>query len=317
VSEVLVLGGGPDREREVSINSSRAIAAALKAAGHVVHYELIDRIGGAELARLPGDVVFPALHGAFGEGGPLQDLLEAVGRPFVGCYGRAARLAMDKVGTKLAAARLGIPTAPACVVNRSDRDLPIGLPLVMKPIHDGSSVGLHMCRDRAGYDRARGEVDRDIDANPGRAYMAESLIAGRELTQSLVVGASGRLEALDPIEIMPADGPYDFDAKYIRNDTRYKVGPDLPPGVADRVRDWSLSLAAEIGVRHLCRVDYILEADSDRAWLLELNTMPGFTDHSLVPMAARARRIEMPALCDRLVRAAMAEGLRPNGGMSR
>jgi D-alanine-D-alanine ligase len=92
-------------------------------------------------------------------------------------------------------------------------------------------------------------------------------------------------EALDPIEIMPADGPYDFDAKYIRNDTRYKVGPDLPPGVADRVRDWSLSLAAEIGVRHLCRVDYILEADSDRAWLLELNTMPGFTDHSLVPMA--------------------------------
>lgn len=308
MSQVLVLGGGPDREREVSINSSRAIAAALKAAGHVVHYELIDRIGGDELARLPGEVVFPALHGAFGEGGPLQDLLAADGRPFVGCCGPAARLAMDKMGTKLAAARLGIPTAPACVVSRSDRDLPIGLPLVMKPIHDGSSVGLHLCRDRAAYERARAEVDRDIDANPGRAYMAESLIAGRELTQSLVVGASGRLEALDAIEIVPADGPYDYDAKYIRNDTRYKVGPDLPSGVAERVRDWSLSLAAEIGVRHLCRVDFLLEAGSDRAWLLELNTMPGFTDHSLVPMAARARGVEMPALCDRLVRAAMADG---------
>ena len=316
MSSVLVLGGGPDREREVSINSSRAIAAALSAAGHTVHYELIGRISGRQLASLPGEVVFPALHGAFGEGGPLQDLLEADGRPFVGCFGRAARTAMDKLATKLCASRFGISTAEACVVNHGDRSLPVSLPLVMKPVHDGSSVGLHLCRDRAAYERARDEVDRDIEENPGRAYMAERLVKGRELTQSLVVGVDGELEALDVIEIIPKDGPYDYDAKYTRSDTSYRVGPALPPGVTEQVREWSLALARGIGVRHLCRVDYLLEDATGKAWLLELNTMPGFTDHSLVPMAARAKGLEMPALCDRLVRAAL-EGVRAAAGMSR
>lgn len=305
MSAVLVLGGGPDREREVSLNSSRAIADALQAAGHDVRYEVIDRIGLDELRRLSGDVIFPALHGAFGEGGPLQDLLERDGRPFVGCRGPAARWAMDKIGTKLCAARLGIPTPEATVLNRSDSELPVPLPLVLKPVHDGSSVGLHLCRDRPAYARARDDIGRDIDQNPGRAYMAERLIEGRELTQGLVVAESGALEALDVIEIIPADGPYDYDAKYTRNDTRYTISPALPPGVLEGVRRWSVDLAAAIGVRHLCRVDFLLERGSERVWLLELNTMPGFTDHSLVPMAARARGLEMPQLCDRLVRAAL------------
>lgn len=304
MSHVLVLGGGPDREREVSINSSRAIASGLERAGHRVHYQLIDRIGASELARLPGEVIFPALHGAFGEGGPLQELLAADGRPFVGCFADAARLAMDKIASKLAAAALGIPTAPACVVNRGDPELPIGLGLVMKPVHDGSSVGLHLCRDRAAYERARAAVDADIDANPGRAYMAERLIEGRELTQSLIAGESGGLEAMDVIEITPAEGAYDYDAKYLRNDTTYKVGPDLPGGVTERVREWSLALASHMGVRHVARVDFLLERSTGKVWLLEINTMPGFTDHSLVPKAAAARGIEMSSLCDRLVRAA-------------
>lgn len=316
MSGVLVLGGGPDREREVSINSSRAIASALERAGHRVYYELIGRITEDELRRLPGDVVFPALHGAFGEGGPLQVLLERDGRPFVGSRAPGARVAMDKVATKMCASRLGIPTAEACVVNRHDAEVAVGLPLVMKPVHDGSSVGLHLCEDRAAYQRARTEVDRDIDENPGRAYMAERLIRGRELTQSLIVGEGGEIEALDAIEIVPKSGPYDYDAKYIRNDTVYRVAPALPEGVAESLKAWSLSLARGIGVRHLCRVDYLLEFGTDRPWLLELNTMPGFTDHSLVPMAARARGIEMPALCDRLVRAA-TEGVRAAGLPSR
>lgn len=307
MSHVLVLGGGPDREREVSINSSRAIASALERAGHRVHSQLIDRIGAEELAGLPGEVVFPALHGAFGEGGPLQELMATDGRPFVGCRADAARLAMDKVASKLFAATLGIPTAEACVVNRADSELPLGLPLVMKPVHDGSSVGLHLCRDRAAYERARAAVDADIDANPGRAYMAERLIEGRELTQSLIPAESGGLEAMDVIEITPAEGAYDYDAKYLRNDTTYNVGPNLPGGVADLVREWSLALAAHIGVRHVARVDFLLERSTGMAWLLEINTMPGFTDHSLVPKAAAARGIEMSALCDRLVRAAIKD----------
>lgn len=304
---VLVLGGGPDREREVSINSSRAVARALESVGHDVRLELIDRVSAAELARLPGDVVFPVLHGAFGEGGPLQDLLERDGRPYVGSRPGAARTAMDKVASKLAAAALGIPTTKTCVVNRGDSEVPIPLPLVMKPVHDGSSVGLHLCADRAGYERARSEVDRDIDQNPGRAYMAERLIVGRELTQPLVVGESGELEAMPAIEITPLNGAYDYDAKYIRNDTKYTIDPELPGSVARDVRAWSLSLSSNLGVKHVCRVDYLLERGTDRAWFLEINTMPGFTDHSLVPKAAASRGIQMPALCDRLVRAALRD----------
>lgn len=302
---VLVLGGGPDREREVSLNSSRAVADALRLAGFAVNYQIIDRITQGQLRALDGDAVFPVLHGAFGEGGPLQDLLEQDGRPFVGCRGPAARLAMDKMATKLAAARVGIPTAEAAVVNRHDSSLPFPPPLVMKPIHDGSSVGLHLCKDHPAYHAARAQVDADIDQHPGRAYMAERMIAGSELTQGLVVGESGEIEPLDLIEIRPAEGAYDYEAKYLRQDTRYIVGPSLDPECVAQIRAWSLKLAVEIGVRHLCRVDFLLEHSTKTPWLLELNTMPGFTDHSLVPMAAAHRGIAMPALCARLVNAAL------------
>ncbi|MBX3317010.1 MAG: D-alanine--D-alanine ligase [Phycisphaeraceae bacterium] len=317
MKHVLVLGGGPDREREVSLNSSRAIADALERFGYRVRYEVIERIGVRELRALPGEVVFPALHGAFGEGGPLQEIMEVDGRPYVGSRARAARAAMDKMASKLEAARLGIPTAEACVVNRSDSGLPIPIPLVMKPVHDGSSVGLHLCVDDAAYERARREVDRDIDENPGRAYIAERMIRGRELTQTLIAADDdgGDLEAMDAIEIVPAEGAYDYDAKYVRNDTRYVVKPDLPGGLAGELQAWSVRLARSMGVRHVCRVDYLLEqgADGVRAWFLEINTMPGFTDHSLVPKAAAYRGIDMGTLCDRLVRAASRDHM-PGGG---
>lgn len=302
---VLVLGGGPDREREVSVNSSRGVADALRQAGFGVNYQIIDRISREQLRALDGDVIFPVLHGAFGEGGPLQDLLEQDGRPFVGCRAPAARLAMDKMATKMAAARIGIPTAESAVVNRHDASLPFPPPLVMKPIHDGSSVGLHLCKDLAAYHAARAQVDADIDLNPGRAYMAERMISGSELTQGIVVGEAGELEPLDLIEIRPAEGAYDYEAKYLRNDTRYIVGPSLDPECVATIRAWSLKLAAAIGVRHLCRVDFLLEHSTRTPWLLELNTMPGFTDHSLVPMAAAHRGVAMPALCARLVNAAL------------
>src|SRR5687768_7970571 len=118
MTTVLVLGGGPDAEREVSLNSSKGVAEALRAGGkHTVEYKVIDRITRAELKALPGDVIFPVLHGAFGEGGPLQDLMELDGRPYVGCRPQAARLAMDKMASKLCAARAGIPTAESAVFN--------------------------------------------------------------------------------------------------------------------------------------------------------------------------------------------------------
>jgi D-alanine-D-alanine ligase len=293
---VLVLGGGPDAEHEVSLNSSGAVAQALRRGGeYTVEYRVFERITGAELRALPGDVVFPALHGPFGEGGPLQDLLEASGRPYVGCGPRAARLAMDKMATKMAAARVGVPTAESCVINVNDELLPFPPPSVVKPVHDGSSVGLHLIKRDADWNVARAAVREDVQSKPGRVYMAERFIAGRELTVGLLDG-----KPLPIVHIVPADGPYDYEAKYTRDDTRYELDPELPAGVADRLRRDSVTLAEAIGVRHLARVDFILDGQG-RHWLLEINTMPGFTSHSLVPMAARHAGIEMPALCTQLV----------------
>ncbi len=142
---VLVLGGGPDAEREVSLVSSKAVAAAIDRSGSFrANYQVIDRATLADLQGMAGEVVFPVLHGGWGEGGPLQDLLEQDGRPFVGCRGGAARLAMDKLATKLLACQLGVPTQPASAYNARDTACPFAFPVVLKPVHEGSSVGVHI-----------------------------------------------------------------------------------------------------------------------------------------------------------------------------
>lgn len=302
MTSVLVLGGGPDAERPVSLTSAAAVAEALRSA-IPVHAETIDRIDADDLARLPGDVVFPVLHGAWGEGGPLQDVLEASGRPYVGTGPAGARACMDKMGTKLAAASMGIRTAPAGIYDPRDDEPPLSTPLVLKPTHDGSSVGLHMCRDRAAWEAGREAVRVDVRAHPGRAYLVERLVTGRELTVGLL-GRGQRFEALPIVEICPASGVYDYQAKYHRTDTVYTVGPTLPKGVADLVTAAALRLATALGARDLTRVDFILDSEGV-AWLLEVNTMPGFTPTSLLPKAAAARGLDFGALCAHLVSQAL------------
>lgn len=307
--EVLVLAGGPDDERAVSLESAAAVAAALREAGAMVHEETIDRPTVGELAAMPGEVVFPVLHGAFGEGGPLQDVLVALGRPFVGSGPNAARLAMDKLATKLVAASLGIPTLRACVLSAHDAVLPMELPVVVKPVHEGSSVGLHLCRDAAAWAQAHAAVSRDIGARPGRVYMVEPMVRGRELTVG-VLGHGSAISVLPIVEIAAPGGVYDYAAKYDRDDTRYVVDPELADSLATECRDAAVTLTRALGVRHLARVDFLVDREG-AAWLLEVNTMPGFTGHSLLPMAARAIGIEMPALCAQLVRAAIGTAPSP------
>lgn len=299
---VLVLGGGPDAERPVSLASAGAVSAALVEAGYVVNARTIDRPTGMEIAAMTGDVVFPALHGSFGEGGPMQDILEADGRPYVGAGPLASRLAMDKLATKAVAHRLGIPTPDATIFDIRDGACPFGWPVVLKPVHDGSSVGVHLCFDQQQWAIARERVAHDIRAQPGRVYMVERACVGRELTVGLLDGG-----ALPLIEITAAEGFYDYDAKYERDDTGYAIEPDVPVAVAESVADWAQRLAGELGVRHLGRVDFMLDGDG-RAWLLEINTIPGFTGHSLVPMAAARVGLDMPALCARLVELALRDG---------
>lgn len=305
LTKVLVLGGGPDAEREVSLNSAKGVANAVRATGNYeVTEHTIDRITLAQLKALPGDVIMPILHGSFGEGGPLQDIMDQDGRPYVGCRGPAARHAMDKMATKLAAARAGIPTTDSFNFNIKDDACPIPLPVVVKPVHDGSSVGLHICKDPAAWSAARRDVEADIHSKPGRVYMIEKYIAGKELTVGLLDG-----QPLPIIHIAPADGPYDYEAKYKRKDTKYNLDPELPKGVDAQVKDYAARLGKAIGVRHVSRVDFLLDQQG-QPWLLEINTMPGFTATSLVPKAAAHIGIDMPSLCAKLVEFALRDARR-------
>lgn len=299
-ASALVLGGGPDAERDVSLMSSRAVADAIEQAGIPVRYEVIDRPSLSDLRTMGGDVIVPILHGPYGEGGRFQDLLEQDGRPYVGCCPRAARIAMDKMATKLVASRVGIPTAPSAIFNAADDHSPIELPVVLKPVHEGSSVGVHLCHTRAAWEDALPKVRDDIRAHPSRVYMIEKLIAGVELTVGVLDPSGAESRALAPIEIRPSVEFYDYQAKYLRDDTQYIINPELPQGVTDEIRRNAMALAKGIGVRHLCRVDYLLDHEK-RPWLLEVNTMPGFTGHSLLPMAARHAGLDMPRLCATLI----------------
>lgn len=303
---VLVLGGGPDAEREVSLVSSRCVHDALRSSlNWTPALHVIDRITQSQLAALPGDVIFPVLHGPFGEGGPMQDLLERDGRPFVGCKASAARTCMDKIAAKLAASACGVLTAPAAVLNLSDPGCPLPFPVVVKPVHEGSSIGVHFARDASQWEAALRAIQTDRATHPNREYMVERAILGaRELTVGLLDG-----KALAPIEILPKETFYDYHAKYTSNDTRYQPAPSLPDGVEQAIRGSAERVFAQLGCRHLSRADFLLERPEDggRAWFLEINSMPGFTDHSLLPMAAQHAGRSFTSLCTDLIEMAVRD----------
>ena len=300
-TDVLVLMGGPDAEREVSIQSGREVAAALREKKCLTPFSVIEAVIDAptaeELAELGGDVVFPVLHGRWGEGGPLQRELESLGKPYVGSGPESSGIAVDKMLTKAILAREGVRTPLAIEIAAGD---PCRLPppLVLKPVDDGSSVDIRICHTPEDVERARAEL------HPRRArLMAEAFIPGREITVGIVCG-----RLLPIVEIVPAVDFYDYEAKYDRDDTRYVVDPDLPLAASETLlRDADLAFR-RLGCRDVARVDFRLDEDGE-AWFLEINTMPGFTTHSLVPLAGRAAGFDMPDLCALLVEAALERPL--------
>ena len=310
MTRVLVLGGGPDAEREVSIASATAIHQGCLDAGLNATLLIIDRPNLQDVQSWDTDVIFPALHGRFGEGGGLQVLLEQSRHPFVGSRSQAAKLAMDKLATKLIAARFTIPTPSAAVFDPTDCAFPhesfcpLEFPVVIKPVADGSSVGLHIINDARQWKDAIIKVGDDLRANPSRVYMIERMVHGRELTVSVLANEYGDLEALPIIEIAPAQGVYDYNAKYTRNDTIYTPNPDIPDHITRGIKEHAAFICVALGVEHLARVDFLLSEDGH--WvLLEVNTMPGFTRTSLFPKSAGATGFAMPKLCAHLVGCAL------------
>lgn len=310
---IAVLMGGVNSENQVSLESGELIMAALGALG----YRVIPLVYEGDLATtipaLAGfDLVFNALHGGEGEDGTVQAALEEAGLPFTGSRSASSRLAMDKQLSKQFMVRAGI-TTPAWVKLDLDisarrqhwKEFPAlaafleehGLPLVIKPNHEGSTVGLTIVETPGELDQAlmlAGEF--------GRRVLAETYIPGRELTATVLEDVP-----LPIVEIVPEGGLYDYESKYSDGRSAYFVPADLPLKTAVAIQDAAVKLYCGLGCRHYARVDFRLNPQGE-FFCLELNTLPGMTSHSLTPMAAAAVGIDFNGLIERIVQAALPSG---------
>lgn len=298
---LLLLTGGPDAEAPISRAGAAEVGVALEDEPgiEIRTVDLPDGDSDAVRAAVqdePTDVVFPLLHGPWGEGGSLQSILAGVGVPFVGCDEQAARVAMNKQTTKDRAAAAGVPIIPGGVVSHGQRS-PVAPPAIVKPVDDGSSVGLLVAGDD---DELREAIDAVTRTHV--QALVERRIVGREITIGLLDG-----EPLPVVEIVSPGGVYDHDAKYASSETIYRTAPDdLPAGVVRAAEESAREVWTAIGARDLARVDFMIE--DGVPYLLEANTMPGFTARSLFPRAAAAAGLPLGALAARLVRGAAARG---------
>jgi D-alanine-D-alanine ligase len=298
--KVAVLMGGPSAEREISLISGKAVLAALREKGVDAHAFDPKERDILELRREGYERVFVALHGRFGEDGTVQGALEVMGIPYTGSGVMASALAMDKWRTKLVWQAAGIPTPRYEIVTadtdwqRLARDL--GLPVIVKPAREGSTLGLTRARAAADLPAAYA-----LAAKYDPLVLAEEFIDGRELTASIVGD-----EALPLIRIEAPQGNYDYQNKYFTDDTKYFCPAGIPQGIEDEIRRVALAAFRVLGCRGWGRADVMLRADGSYSFL-EMNTSPGMTGHSLVPMAARAVGLSYPDLCLRLLETAATE----------
>jgi len=295
--KITVLHGGPSAEREISLISGRAVIEGLRAMGHVVFASDIspDDLSGLDH---PADVVFPVLHGAFGESGELQEILEARKLAFVGSGSKASRLGMDKVRTKQAWEAAGLPTPPYKVVREDDGDVPpIPGSCVVKAVDSGSSIDVFICKAPAECEAQASEAIRHVVRRHGRA-LVEKYIKGVELTVGLL-----EEKPLAPIRIVPKREFFDFEAKYKASDTEHRFDTGLPEKVVEECRELARRANQIVGARDLARVDIMID-EGHNPYLLEINTLPGFTPKSLLPEAAKHAGVEFGPLVDRLARRA-------------
>ena len=278
--KVAVLLGGRSAEREVSLKSGAMILSALRARGIAAHPFDPQQRDLAALIAEKFDRVFIALHGRYGEDGTIQGALELLGIPYTGSGVLASALAMDKWRTKLVWQAAGIPT-PRHELLTPASDLKavaarLGLPIMVKPANEGSSIGMSKVRAASDLDEAYA-----LAANYDSVVLAEQFIDGVELTAAVLGG-----EALPLIRLETLREFYDYEAKYVANDTRYIIPCGLAADAESAVQRQVLAAFNTLGCSGWGRVDLLLDA-AGQPWFIEVNTSPGMTDHSLVPMAAR------------------------------
>ena len=305
---VTVLMGGPSSEREISLLSGQAIAEALKNSGHCVTCADISPLDTAALDRDDIDVVFIALHGDFGESGEVQKLCQSRGLKYTGSDPRASMYGMDKAASKQVFTENGLVTPDwlvveeYCPIAETRKQLStIDPPVVVKPVSGGSSVDVWMCRDMA----MRDEALEDLLDTYLRA-MVEKYVPGREFT----VGILGD-RVLPVIEVKPESAFYDYRSKYADNTrTRYIFEHGLDEHTVLRLQNDAMTAHRSLGCRDFSRVDFIVDQHGN-PYVLEINTIPGFTSHSLLPKAAMQAGIGFTELCDMIVQMAMSHELVP------
>jgi len=293
--KVAVLMGGRSAEREVSLMSGTGVLAALRSRGVDAHpFDPAERPMD-DLRREGFGRAFVVLHGRWGEDGTVQGALELLDIPYTGSGVMASSIALDKVYTKRIWSTHGLPT-PGFTLARSGTDVleatrRFGLPLAVKPSREGSTIGftkvVSVDQCDAAYEIAR-RHDDDV--------LCEQFVDGRELTVA-VLGTGRSARALPVIEIIAPAGNYDYQNKYFRDDTRYVCPADLPAALSERIRTLAVESFHALGCEGWARADFMLRRADLEPFLLEINTAPGMTGHSLVPMAARAEGLSYEDLC--------------------
>ncbi len=302
LGKVGVLFGGRSAERDVSIMSGTGVLAALRAKGVDAHGFDTGERGIAELAAEKFDRVFIALHGRFGEDGSLQGALEQLNIPYTGSGVMACAIGMDKIYTKMIWLMKGLPT-PRYASLDDNTDLAavvadLGLPLIVKPPHEGSTIGITKVRAAGEFQAAY-----DLAATFDDIVLAEEFITGREFTVA-VLGRGVNARALPIVEIVAPGGNYDYQNKYFNDDTQYFCPPALDEATGAHMQRLAVDAFRALDCEGWGRVDFLLRETDNKLFLIEVNTSPGMTSHSLVPMAARATGMSYEDLCVEIVASA-------------
>jgi D-alanine-D-alanine ligase len=310
--KVAVLFGGSSSEREVSLMSGKGVLAALTSRGIDAHaFDPAER----DLAELKKDGFarcFIALHGRHGEDGTVQGALDLLGIPYTGSGVMASSIAIDKVMTKRVWMAEGIPTPKYQLLKRDAYDrqklmhLPdeLGLPLIVKPSREGSSIGVAKVE---GYSQVQHAVDAAAALDSD--ILCEQCVVGDEVTCP-ILGSGDDARALPVIRIAAPEGNYDYQNKYFTDSTKYQVPCGLPEGEEAAIQEIALKAYRVLGCRGWGRIDVMIDAATRKPYLLEINTSPGMTSHSLVPMSARAAGISYEQLCEDVLATATLDGAR-------
>lgn len=313
--KVAVLMGGLSAEREVSLMSGNGVLQALRSRGVDAHaFDPAERDLG-ELKKDGFERCFIALHGRFGEDGTVQGALELLGIPYTGSGVMASSMAIDKVMTKRVMISEGLPTPRYRLLRRgtySASDIAavpdeLGLPLIVKPAREGSSIGLTKVTERSAMAAAVAQAEQ-LDAD----VLCEQFISGDEVTCP-VLGTGAGARALPVIRIVAPDGNYDYQNKYFTDTTQYLVPCGLPEGEEAAIQQLVLDTFRVLNCRGWGRADVMIDRLTRKPYLLEINTSPGMTSHSLVPMSARAAGISYEDLCIEVLKTASLDHERHGG----